>query len=81
MEDAGRAAGDNAATPGVSAEIETDGEPVDGRSVRVPTLPYVPTEKERREHNVTHYHHRTWCEVCMAGRAVAGAHRRNADDG
>ena len=80
MEDAGLAAGEQAANPGVRAEIEHDGEPVDGRSVRVPTLPYVPTEKERREHNVTHYPHRTWCEVCMAGRAIAGAHRRCAEE-
>ena len=65
---------------GASGVIEPDDEPTEGRKVRVPTLPYVPTEKERRDHNVTHYPHRTWCEICMAGRAVAGAHRRNDEE-
>ena len=65
-------------------EPAADSEPVDasseGRPVRVPTLPYVPTEQERREHNVTHYPHRTWCECCMAGRAIAGAHAKSKDE-
>ena len=39
----------------------------EGRRVRFPTLPYMPIEKERRDHSVTHYPHRTWCECCMAG--------------
>ena len=52
----------------------------EGRPVRGPTQPYVPTEKERQEHNRTHYPHRTWCECCMAGRAVAGAHARSRDE-
>ena len=60
--------------------VVPDGESTEGRGVRTPTLPYVPTEKERREHNVTHYPHRTWCETCMSGRAVAGAHSRNKDE-
>ena len=46
----------------------------EGRAVRVPVTPYVPTEKERREHNVTHYPHRTWCDTCMRGRGIAGKH-------
>ena len=48
--------------------------------MRFPTLPYVPTEKERREHNVTHYPHRTWCECCVSGRSIAGAHGRSRDE-
>ena len=55
-------------------------EPDEGRAMKIPTLPYVPTARERREHNVTHYPHRTWCEVCMAGRAVAGKHSRGRDE-
>ena len=43
----------------------------EGRPIKVPTVPYVPTDRERRDHAVTHYPHRTWCAVCMAGRAVA----------
>lgn len=52
----------------------------EGRPIKVPTVPYVPTERERRDHAVTHCPHRTWCEVCMAGRAVAGAHGRSKDE-
>lgn len=55
-------------------------EPDEGRALKNPTLPYVPTARERREHHVTHYLHRTWCEVCMAGRAVAGKHSRGRDE-
>lgn len=65
---------------------ESVGEPGDedetgeGRAVRGPIHPYVPTEKERQEHNRTHYPHRTWCECRVAGRAVAGVHSRNRED-
>ena len=52
----------------------------EGRRVRYPTVPYVPTAKERREHSITHYPHRTWCECCMAGRAISGAHRKSKDE-
>ena len=69
-----------AAPTGGRGDVVPDGESTDRRGVRVPTLPYIPTEKERREHNVTHYPHRTWCKACMSGRAVAGAHSRNKDE-
>ena len=49
-------------------------EDAEGRRMRGPSTPYVPTDKERQEHNLTHYPHRTWCECCMAGRAIAGRH-------
>ena len=65
---------------GESGVIEPDDESTEGMKVRVPTVPYVPTENERRVHNVTHYPHRTWCEVCMAGRTVAGAYRRSDEE-
>ena len=55
-------------------------EPDEGRPIRVPSAPYVPTARERREHNGTHYPHRTWSECCMAGRAIAGAHGRSQDE-
>ena len=68
------------AATGGRGVVVPDGESTEGRRVRIPTLPYVPREKERREHIVIHYPHRTWCETCMSGRAVAGAHSRNKDE-
>ena len=52
----------------------------EGRTVRSPTVPYVPNARERREHNVTHYPHRTWCDVCMRGRGIAGKHATGRDE-
>ena len=71
--------GDGADNHGASAGVGSV-EPDEGRPVRIPTVPYVPTERERREHNATHYPHRTWCECCMAGRAIAGKHERSRDE-
>ena len=65
---------------GPAAGGNGEGKSAEGRRVRGPSIPYVPTEKERREHNLSHYPHRTWCECCMAGRAVAGKHAPSADD-
>ena len=71
---------------GVDSGQQAEEEPIEGESagegrpMRGPTHPYVPTEKERREHNLTHYPHRTWCECCMAGRAIAGAHARSREE-
>ena len=63
-----------------STEVVGEDGTGEGRRVRGPTQPYTPTEKERREHNLTHYPHRTWCECCMVGRAIAGAHARSRDE-
>ena len=52
----------------------------EGRRMRGPSTPYVPIDKERREHNLTHYPHRTWCEICMRGRGVAGRHSPCSDE-
>ena len=64
---------------GGRGQVESE-EPEEGRRMRGPTTQYVPTENERREHNLTHYPHRTWCECCMAGRAVAGRHVASKDE-
>ena len=64
---------------GGRGQVESE-EPEKGRRMRGPTTPYVPTEHERREHNLTHYPHRTWCECCMVGRAVAGRHVSSKDE-
>ena len=52
----------------------------EGREVRVPRAPYVPTAKERCEHNTTHYPPRSWCPHCERGRGMTGPHLRQQDD-
>ena len=52
----------------------------EGRSIRTPAPPYVPSVKERREHNVTHYPPRSWCRHCVAGRGLASPHCRGDSD-
>ena len=51
-------------------------EPPEGRPVRTATPPYVPSEQERRAHNVTHFPPRSWCEHCVRGRGLASKHVR-----
>ena len=43
-------------------------------------MPYVPTQKERDDHNVTHCHYRNWCSHCVAGKAHDPAHQKNTPD-
>ena len=42
----------------------------------------LPSDVERRQHEVTHYPFRSWCTACMAGRGVAVQHRarRSAEE-
>ena len=54
-------------------------EPEEGRPVRTRVPPDCPSEREWREHRVTHYPYRSWCPCCRAGRGVAAAHRRRGD--
>ena len=58
---------------------EDEDDECEGRPVRTRAVPYVPTDKDRREHNLTHYPFRAWCACCVAGRAAAGAHYRGSD--
>ena len=75
-EDSEETGAEEFASRGGIGHVEED----EGRAVRVPVTPYVPTEKERREHNVTHYPHRTWCDTCMRGRGIAGKHVSSRDE-
>ena len=52
----------------------------EGRSVRTPTPPYVPSEKERRDHDATHFPPRSWCPHCVAGRGMASQHRQSDEE-
>ena len=47
--------------------------------MRTKPVPCVPTAKERRGHNLTHYPFRAWCVCCVAGRATAAPHFRGGD--
>ena len=48
----------------------------EGRQVRTPVTPGMPTERERREHRATHHPPRSWCRYCVEGRGIASAHAR-----
>ena len=60
--------------PGASRARPGVVEPEEGREVRTAKPPYVPSEKERRQHNATHFPLRSWCEHCVRGRGIASKH-------
>ena len=41
--------------------------------------PYMPTQSERDDHELTHANYRSWCEHCVKGRGVEMAHRLGDD--
>lgn len=43
--------------------------------------PKMPTEEERKEHELTHLPYRCWCRHCVAGRGKEAAHRRKDERG
>ena len=55
-------------------ECEEEAQPVDS----LPT-PYMPTQSERDDHELTHATYRSWCEHCVKGRGVEMAHRLGDD--
>ena len=38
-------------------------------------LPPAPSDQERREHEITHFPARVWCQFCVLGKATQQAHR------
>ena len=44
------------------------------RSSRTVSQPRVPSEQERREHELTHVPHRCWCEHCVRGQGSEYGH-------
>ena len=61
-------------------EDEVENEDADeSRPVRTRIASYVPTVRERQEHNVNHYPFRSWCSSCVSGRATAAPHLRGGD--
>ncbi len=55
---------------------EEDEKERETRPMRSRVPPKGPSEEERRQHRVTHYPFRSWCPVCVAGRAKNYPHRR-----
>ena len=55
-------------------------EPEEGRAVRTAKAPYVPSEQERREHAVTHFPPRSWCDCCVRGPGKAANHSQADGD-
>ena len=64
----------------VCCKLDADDGPegVDGeaRPIKSRGLPKGPSEEEKRAHRVTHYPFRSWCPVCVAGRAKNYPHLR-----
>ena len=50
----------------------------EGRKVRQPRDPGMPSREEWQEHMRTHFPYRSWCKFCAAGRGRARKRRRNA---
>ena len=60
-------------SPSATGHVRED----EGRQVRTATPVAAPTAQERREHEVTHYPFRFWCNCCVEARAIAEGHRRS----
>eukprot|EP00435_Cladocopium_sp_Y103_P065145 s364_g27.t1 len=43
-------------------------------------VPRVPTEEERREHEISHIPYRSWCGDCVRGKGLSSAHKQHARD-
>ena len=62
-------------------QLDKDGVEVEeDRPAKVKSVPVLPTEKEREEHEVTHETFRSLCEACVAGRATEDAHKRSSNE-
>ena len=57
-------------------EVEVEEE----RQARVKSVPVLPTDKERKEHEVTQATFRSWYEACVAGRGTEDSHKRSATE-
>lgn len=59
----------------VHAEEEESGE---RKTVKMQD-PAMPSESERREHELTHLPFRSWCRHCVRGRGREASHRRSEE--
>ena len=67
-------AGAAGAVEDVVVEAEEESQPVDS----LPS-PYMPTQSERDDHDLTHAVYRSWCKHCVEGRGVEHGHRAGND--
>ena len=58
---------------------EDDGE--EGSKQLALKVPRMPTEEERREHEISHIPYRSWCGDCVRGKGLTQGHHRQADKG
>ena len=49
-------------------------------TTRSPPTPYMPSQSERDDHEVTHAQYRSWCEHCVQGRGIEMGHRTAGDE-
>ena len=62
------------AVENIVVEAEEESQPVDS----LPS-PYMPTQSERDDHDLTHAVYRSWCKHCVEGRGVEQGHRLGDD--
>ena len=62
----------------VESEELIDGEEEAQVAATLPT-PYMPTQSERDDHELTHAQYRSWCEHCVNGRGIEMAHKLGVD--
>jgi hypothetical protein len=48
----------------------------EGQAPKAVTSPAQPTQKEKEEHELTHWPFRSWCQACVAGRGKDAPHKR-----
>eukprot|EP00971_Amphidinium_carterae_P157586 3123971-Amphidinium_carterae.1 len=62
----------------MGTELEDDGDGEDAGEEPVQLArrrPEEPTKKELEEHSILHEPYRSWCSICVAGRALQDQHR------
>ena len=62
---------------------DADGEIVEGEEeievTRSPPTPYMPSQSERDDHDVTNARYRSWCEHCVQGKGIEMGHQSAGD--
>ena len=56
-----------------------EAEEEEAQAVDTLPTPYMPTQSERDDHELTHATYRSWCEHCVQGRGVEMGHHQVGD--
>ena len=67
-----------AAPAAISASEEQDAQERD--VLKPKRSPHLPTEEERRAHEVSHVPYRSWCPACVAGRGKSDRHTVSTEE-